>query len=304
MRTVVLAAAVVSALSLGAPGLASAQDPEPAPPQTKAAPKQGAVPRSERVARDTPARAADGPDSAPAVRQPRSAERNPARDPQTAVEGRARREPRAATEVESRVEPTNASAAATPDEEQRSGGQRRGAVRRPPSGGTSRGESPRGQSGTVDRAVPRSEAPRGSNRVYVFPELLPQPATTAITTRGATAASGWVTSTTRPGAGTRATTAPTVTARRMATRVQATVDTADDAGSVKLKVKPRDAEVFVDGYFAGVVDDFDGVLQALKLDSGAYNIEIRKPGFEPLRFDVRVQPDRSITFRGEMKPAP
>ena len=30
----------------------------------------------------------------------------------------------------------------------------------------------------------------------------------------------------------------------------------------------------------------------------------RKPGFETLRFDVRVQPDRSITFRGEMKPVP
>ena len=77
-----------------------------------------------------------------------------------------------------------------------------------------------------------------------------------------------------------------------------------DIGRVKLKVKPRDAEVYVDGYFAGHVDDFDGVLQALKLDSGAYTIEVRKPGFETLRFDVRVQPDRSITFRGEMKPVP
>ena len=33
----------------------------------------------------------------------------------------------------------------------------------------------------------------------------------------------------------------------------------DDLGSVKLKVKPRDAEVYVDGYFAGHVDDFDGI---------------------------------------------
>ena len=29
---------------------------------------------------------------------------------------------------------------------------------------------------------------------------------------------------------------------------------------------------------------------------------MRKPGFETLHFDVRVQPDRTITFRGEMKP--
>ena len=54
---------------------------------------------------------------------------------------------------------------------------------------------------------------------------------------------------------------------------------------------PRDAEVFVDGYYAGTVDDFDGVFQALKLDSGGYKIEIRKPGFETLHFDVRVQPE-------------
>jgi hypothetical protein len=77
-----------------------------------------------------------------------------------------------------------------------------------------------------------------------------------------------------------------------------------DIGSVRLKVQPRDAEVFVDGYFAGMVDDFDGVFQSLKLDSGAYKIEVRKDGFEPLQFDVRVQPGRTITFRGELRARP
>ncbi|MGE3274183.1 MAG: PEGA domain-containing protein [Vicinamibacterales bacterium] len=77
-----------------------------------------------------------------------------------------------------------------------------------------------------------------------------------------------------------------------------------DIGSVRLKVKPEDAEVYVDGYYAGVVDDFDGIFQSLKLDSGAYRIEIRKEGYEPLTFDVRVQVDRKITFHGDMKPIP
>jgi hypothetical protein len=77
-----------------------------------------------------------------------------------------------------------------------------------------------------------------------------------------------------------------------------------DVGSVRLKVQPRDAEVWVDGYYAGIVDDFDGIFQALKLDMGAYRIEIRKAGFETLRFDVRVPPDRTITFRGELKLLP
>ena len=39
-------------------------------------------------------------------------------------------------------------------------------------------------------------------------------------------------------------------------------------GGLRLKVKPREAEVFVDGYFAGVVDDFDGAFQQLNLDVG------------------------------------
>jgi hypothetical protein len=75
-----------------------------------------------------------------------------------------------------------------------------------------------------------------------------------------------------------------------------------DIGRVRLKIKPRDAEVFVDGYYAGTVDDFDGNFQGLRLDSGAYKIEVRKPGFETLTYEVRVQPDRTITFSGELKP--
>ena len=60
----------------------------------------------------------------------------------------------------------------------------------------------------------------------------------------------------------------------------------------------------MDGYYAGLVDDFDGIFQALKLDSGPYRIEIRKPGFETRVFDVRVLPDRTITFRGTLQPLP
>jgi hypothetical protein len=77
-----------------------------------------------------------------------------------------------------------------------------------------------------------------------------------------------------------------------------------DFGALKIKVKPRDAEVYVDGYFAGSVDDFDGAFQSLRLETGGYKIEIRKPGFETLHFDVHVQPDRTITYRGELRTTP
>jgi hypothetical protein len=74
-------------------------------------------------------------------------------------------------------------------------------------------------------------------------------------------------------------------------------------GEIRLDVEPRHAEVYVDGYFAGVVDDFDGIFQALRLEEGPYRIEIVAPGYEPIEFDVRIQPGRKITYRQDLLPA-
>ena len=71
-------------------------------------------------------------------------------------------------------------------------------------------------------------------------------------------------------------------------------------GSLKLKVKPNDAQVYVDGYFAGLVDDYDGMLQKLNLEVGPHHIEIRAPGYETLSFDIQIQLDETITYRGEL----
>lgn len=75
-------------------------------------------------------------------------------------------------------------------------------------------------------------------------------------------------------------------------------------GSLKLKIKPRDAQVYVDGYFAGRVDDYDGLFQQLTIDSGPHRIEVREDGFEPLMFEVRIQPGRTVTYSGELKALP
>jgi hypothetical protein len=73
-------------------------------------------------------------------------------------------------------------------------------------------------------------------------------------------------------------------------------------GRLRLQVSPRDAEVFIDGYYAGQVDDFDGRLQGLSLETGGYGVEIRKAGWETLTFDVRVTPGRTTTYKGELIP--
>jgi hypothetical protein len=73
-------------------------------------------------------------------------------------------------------------------------------------------------------------------------------------------------------------------------------------GSVRLKVRPKEAEVYVDGYFVGRVSDFDGTLQHLDLEPGAHHVEIRAPGFESITFDVRTVVGRTITYSGDMEP--
>ncbi|HTM01948.1 MAG TPA: PEGA domain-containing protein [Vicinamibacterales bacterium] len=72
------------------------------------------------------------------------------------------------------------------------------------------------------------------------------------------------------------------------------------SGELRLDVRPRDAEVYVDGYYAGRVDEFDGVFQSLTLEEGAYRVEIVAPGYEPLDFDVRIIPGRKTTYRGDL----
>jgi hypothetical protein len=73
-------------------------------------------------------------------------------------------------------------------------------------------------------------------------------------------------------------------------------------GGVRIDLPQRDAEVYADGYFVGTVDEFDGVLQQANLEAGPHRIEVRAPGFEPIVFDVNVEPGRTITYRASMRP--
>ncbi|MCC7417447.1 MAG: PEGA domain-containing protein [Acidobacteria bacterium] len=77
-----------------------------------------------------------------------------------------------------------------------------------------------------------------------------------------------------------------------------------DEGQLRLKVKPTWAEVYIDGYYAGVVDEFDGFFQRLRLDAGPHQIEIRAGGYETLTLDVRIDPGRTTTYEGRLREVP
>lgn len=77
-----------------------------------------------------------------------------------------------------------------------------------------------------------------------------------------------------------------------------------DIGELRLDVSPRHAHVYVDGYFAGTVDDFDGAFQAIRLAPGGYRIDLVAPGYETLTFDVRITPAQKIRYRGDLPRRP
>jgi hypothetical protein len=79
-------------------------------------------------------------------------------------------------------------------------------------------------------------------------------------------------------------------------------NTTFETGNVRLQIRPRDAQVFVDGYYAGCVDDFDGVFQSLRLEQGPHKIEVRMPGYQTFEIDVHVQPGRTLTIREDLRP--
>lgn len=76
----------------------------------------------------------------------------------------------------------------------------------------------------------------------------------------------------------------------------------DDDGSLKLDVKPKDAEVFVDGYYAGRVDDFDGVFQSLRVAPGAHTVTLWCKGYKSLTQQVYVQTNETMKVHHQLEP--
>jgi len=76
----------------------------------------------------------------------------------------------------------------------------------------------------------------------------------------------------------------------------------DSSSSVRLQVTPREAEVYVDGYFAGMVDSFDGTFQRLRLAPGDHELQLFMPGHRSFAQKVYLQPGGSFNVRHMMEP--
>lgn len=74
-----------------------------------------------------------------------------------------------------------------------------------------------------------------------------------------------------------------------------------DEGSLRLKINPKHAQIYIDGFYVGVVDSYDGAFQKLGLEGGGHRVELKADGYEPLQFEVLITPGETVTYKGEMK---
>jgi hypothetical protein len=74
----------------------------------------------------------------------------------------------------------------------------------------------------------------------------------------------------------------------------------NDGSSLRLQVTPRETEVFVDGYFAGRVDDFDGRFQRLHIQPGEHELTLYLEGHRKVTQQVLIQPRASFRIRYTM----
>ncbi|HXN25491.1 MAG TPA: PEGA domain-containing protein [Candidatus Acidoferrales bacterium] len=73
-------------------------------------------------------------------------------------------------------------------------------------------------------------------------------------------------------------------------------------GEIKLEVTPERAAVFVDGHFAGTVNQFRGAGRAMLIAPGNHHIKIDLVGYQPFETDVTLLAKQKITVKTDLAP--
>jgi hypothetical protein len=72
-------------------------------------------------------------------------------------------------------------------------------------------------------------------------------------------------------------------------------------GGVSFDIQPSDADVFVDGEYAGTVSMFVPNGEPLTLTPGTHQIAVQHEGYRAMEWDVTIEPGQVIPYRGEMQ---
>ena len=74
----------------------------------------------------------------------------------------------------------------------------------------------------------------------------------------------------------------------------------DHGSGLRFQVEPAETEIFIDGYYVGRVDDYDGFFQRLRFPPGEHEIELYLGGYRSVQQKVLVQPGATFRVRHAM----
>lgn len=74
----------------------------------------------------------------------------------------------------------------------------------------------------------------------------------------------------------------------------------DNRSSVRIQVQPEKATVYVDGYYAGVVDDFNGLFQRLNLSPGRHEVTVRMDGYRTHTWKIYAPSGQTIKLQYDL----
>lgn len=69
---------------------------------------------------------------------------------------------------------------------------------------------------------------------------------------------------------------------------------------VRVEVTPKQAEVYVDGFYAGVADDFDGVFKRLHTTPGGHAITLHLEGYRTVTENLYLSPESTFKLHDTM----
>ncbi len=96
---------------------------------------------------------------------------------------------------------------------------------------------------------------------------------------------------------------PSSNAVRGASPVSAAIacEASAPCGGVSVDIAPASAQIYVDGVFAGIVEDFDGASEPLLLAPGTHYLEIRLAGYRTVTVDVTIAPGEITPYQGTLE---
>ncbi|BBB33072.1 hypothetical protein TTHT_1582 [Thermotomaculum hydrothermale] len=71
-----------------------------------------------------------------------------------------------------------------------------------------------------------------------------------------------------------------------------------------INIKPKDADIYLDGLYVGKADDFDGSPKFLVVKPGTHTITAKKPGYKTYTVRVSINPGEQINLNKHLEPAP